>query len=282
MAEYKVLEMAVDYDLSDFSRFLWQQGISHRIVNDDQSQYLLVGNELHARQVALAFKSLQEGELRWFDLPAPAKKPPISVWQFVSRFPVTLISIVLSVMGYLIVQFDATLGFAGQLTFFQLHLEDQKIAFSLPRDQYWRLITPVFLHFSLMHIIFNMLWLWDLGKRIELFHGGWRLFGVMLVVALGSNVAQAVYEQAAIFGGMSGVIYGLLGYGWIWSLFVPEKSLQIPTPIVIFMLVWLVLCMMGFTQLLGLGNVANAAHLGGLLIGLLIGLGAIAIEKKTP
>lgn len=281
MAEYKVVEVAIDYDLSAFSRFLWQQGVSHRIVNDDQTQYLLVGSQQHAQQVALSFKSLQEGELRWYEPSVAAKKPRVSVWQFLSHYPVTLISVVLSVLGYFIVLFDASLGLAGQLTFFQLHLEGENIAFSLPQEQYWRLITPVFLHFSLMHIVFNMLWLWDLGKRIEWSHGGWRLLGLMIVVALGSNLAQAVYQQAAIFGGMSGVIYGLLGYGWLWSVLVPEKSLQIPTPILIFMLVWLVLCMMGFTQLLGLGKVANAAHLGGLVIGLLIGLGAVAIEKRT-
>ena len=144
------------------------------------------------------------------------------------------------------------------------------------------MITPVFLHFSILHIVFNMLWLWDLGRRVELVQSSSRLFGIMLVIALGSNLGQAMYADVGIFGGMSGVIYGLLGYCWVWSQLLPHRSMQVPTAIVLFMLGWLVICLYGFTELMGLGRVANAAHVGGLVMGLVIGLGAALIEgKKT-
>ena len=104
---------------------------------------------------------------------------------------------------------------------------------------------------------------------------------VIMVIGLGSNIAQFMYADVAIFGGMSGVIYGLLGYGWIWSLVLPEQSLHIPKAVIIFMLVWLVLCFMGFASLMGVGDVANAAHLGGLIMGMLMGLGAGLIEKSS-
>ena len=100
-------------------------------------------------------------------------------------------------------------------------------------------------------------------------------------MGMGSNIIQFKYAEAGVFGGMSGVIYGLLGYGWMWSVICPERSLHIPKPVLIFMLVWLVACMLGFAELLGAGSVANAAHVGGLLMGLLLGIGAGIIARST-
>ena len=280
MAEYQVIEVETDQDLNQFSQYLWQQGVGHRIVSTAGKKVLLVGNEQDAMQVALAYKSLQEGEMQWPDKPQLSAVAKPTGRQFFSLFPVTLLTIVLSIIGYLLVRFDSILGIAGQLSFFDFEQVGNNINFTLPKEQFWRLITPVFLHFSVMHIVFNMLWLWDLGRRIEIVQGSLRLLGISLIIGLGSNIAQAKYAEAAVFGGMSGIIYGLLGYAWVWGILVPQKSMHIPNPVVIFMMAWLLLCMMGFTQLLGLGAVANAAHLGGLLMGLFIGVAACLIERR--
>ena len=80
------------------------------------------------------------------------------------------------------------------------------------------------------------------------------------------------------FGGMSGVIYGLLGYIWIRNLLAPHPLIALPKELIIFMIGWLFVCMTGILDvLLGVG-IANAAHATGLLIGMLLGLvfGAVA------
>ncbi|MCP4726093.1 MAG: rhomboid family intramembrane serine protease [bacterium] len=126
----------------------------------------------------------------------------------------------------------------------------------------WRLLTPMFIHFGIMHILFNMLWLKDLGSQIE-FKQSSRFFVILVVVlAAGSNVAQYIVSGPN-FGGMSGVVYGLLGYIWMRGKHDPASGLFLERNIVIFMIVWFFLCMTGL-----MGNIANTAHGAGLLIGM--------------
>ncbi len=140
---------------------------------------------------------------------------------------------------------------------------------SLPPDilagQYWRLITPIFIHFGIMHIVFNSLWLWDLGGAIERTSQTWKLGALVLGIGLVSNLAQYLYA-GPLFGGMSGVVYGLLGYVWAQGRFNPNARLILNQNIMIMMLVWFGLCWTGL-----LGAIANMAHTVGLIAGLLWG-----------
>ena len=58
----------------------------------------------------------------------------------------------------------------------------------------WRLVTPIFMHGSLLHIFFNMWWLGDLGTMIEVRRGTLRLAGLVLIAAVVSNVGQHFYD----------------------------------------------------------------------------------------
>ena len=126
----------------------------------------------------------------------------------------------------------------------------------------WRLITPIFIHFHVLHILFNMLWLRDLGSMIEGRQSSTYLLVLILVIAAGSNLAQFYFGHAPNFGGMSGVVYGLLGYIWIRGKFDPASGLFLHPSTVTMMLIWLVACFSGI-----LGPIANYAHLAGLLMG---------------
>jgi GlpG protein len=138
--------------------------------------------------------------------------------------------------------------------------------------QYWNVITPIFLHFGLMHLVFNCLWLALLGGRVERLYGSMHLLLLVLVSGAISNLIQYSWQGSAYFGGMSGVVYALLGYIWIKGQFVPQPELQLPPGILGFMLIWLLVGMTGVLKLLlGIG-VANGSHVGGLLIGMLLGL----------
>ena len=93
-----------------------------------------------------------------------------------------------------------------------------------------------------------MVWMWQLGGSFEarmsrepdsFSHFELALF--ILVLGILSNLAQYFYQPANPFGGMSGVVYGLLGYFWIQGRFNPRFGLKLRRPIVIMMLIWLTL-----------------------------------------
>ncbi len=132
--------------------------------------------------------------------------------------------------------------------------------------QPWRLITPVFLHFGYMHIFFNMWWLKDLGTALERVFSSRYLLAFVLVVGVLSNTLEYVMSGPTVFGGMSGVVYGLFAFVWIRGRLDPSFPYRMPQQLVTFMLIWLGL---GFTG--WVGPIANWVHLGGLVSGALWG-----------
>lgn len=138
----------------------------------------------------------------------------------------------------------------------------------------WRLFTPALLHFSILHLVFNTIWWLDLGTVIERRQSAWRLLWVALVVAAVSNTAQFL-DTGANFGGLSGVVYGLLGYVWLWGKWRPAEGLFLQPAVAALMVGWLLLCMTGL-----LGPVANTAHVVGLITGLAMATLTIALKKN--
>ncbi|WP_311750053.1 rhomboid family intramembrane serine protease GlpG [Proteus penneri] len=131
----------------------------------------------------------------------------------------------------------------------------------------WRYITPAFIHFSLMHIAFNLAMWWYLASQIEQQLGTGKLFVIMLVSALFSNWAQSLFTDSN-FGGLSGVVYALIGYVGLTGIRNPEKGIGAPTGLIVFSILWIVA---GYMGVLG-DSIGNAAHFAGFLIGLLMAL----------
>jgi GlpG protein len=128
------------------------------------------------------------------------------------------------------------------------------------KGEIWRLFTPIFIHFGLIHLAFNMLWLWDLGNMVEDRKGTLFLAVFILIVSGSSNWVQ--YLMAGpVFGGMSGVVYGLLGYIWMKGKYDPASRLALHKMTVIMMIGWFFLCFF-------LPNVANWVHGVGLMVGI--------------
>ncbi|HNQ73065.1 MAG TPA: rhomboid family intramembrane serine protease [Verrucomicrobiota bacterium] len=127
----------------------------------------------------------------------------------------------------------------------------------------WRLVTPVFLHFGLLHLLFNMMWLFQLGNMIEARRGPAMLGTLVLVTGTLPMLAQYLVSGPGFVGGMSGVIYGLAGYAWILGRNDPASGIGLNPQAWLILLIWLGLCFTGM-----LGRVANTAHVVGLLIGL--------------
>ena len=132
-------------------------------------------------------------------------------------------------------------------------------------SQSWRFITPAFLHFSALHIVFNLLWWWQLAGVVEKQQGKQRLLILFLFSSIASNVAQYFFV-GPYFGGLSGVVYALVGYCWLSGVLNKNSRVALANSYFGFLLFWLVL---GFLDLLPM-NVANYAHLVGLVAGLLL------------
>lgn len=134
------------------------------------------------------------------------------------------------------------------------------------QGEYWRLITPIFLHFGLLHIIFNLLCFKDFGSLIEHQHGLKNFILWLVVIGLASNIAQYLV-QGPRFGGLSGVLFGFLGIVWMYKTFNPKSEYSLPKSSVVILLVWFVVCLVGI-----LPGIANTAHGMGLFMGMVIGI----------
>ena len=142
----------------------------------------------------------------------------------------------------------------------------------MQNNEWWRLITPMFIHFSLTHLVFNCLWIYVLGSKIEQIDGHITFINLVIFSSIISNLAQHFFGESALFGGLSGVIYGLLGYCMIIEIDTKQERYDLPPALYLFMLIWLILGFLGILNLFGFGNVANYAHLGGLISGIIFAM----------
>ena len=144
----------------------------------------------------------------------------------------------------------------------------------------WRLFTPALLHggprlspMGIMHLVFNMMWLVDLGSMIEARESSRKLFSLMLVIGVLSNLAQW-YFGGPQFVGMSGVVYGLLGYIWMRGKFDPASGLSLHSQTVMMMMIWFFACWFAIP------GIANYAHTGGLVVGMAWGIAASFLSRR--
>lgn len=268
---YQALNVGVEEDLRALSGLLHQHGVQHRIFEEGGRQVVLVGTQDQAQQVDDLYQAWRAGDVRIersrhaTDVMMAAER---SAW---FGAPVTLGLIVCSGCGFLLIFLNAPLNWLTALAFSPAQLSSEQSLMQAIDGQYWRLITPVFLHFGWLHIVFNSLWLWELGRSIEQVMGHLNMFMLFLVIAVVSNTSQFAFGGAGLFGGMSGVVYGLLGFSWVAPQLQPAWRIRPSKGIMLFMIGWLVVCMSGLVEVLGFGAIANAAHLGGLISGGVVG-----------
>lgn len=285
----KVIEASIDRDLEPLSVYWYQQGIEHRISEEHGRQIVYLADTVNEEKVVAEFQRFINGELQIALTKDISQAEKLNLAGFFNTYPVTLILIVLSIIGYLVTELSLD-SILSLLVIQSLDTSILPALIDIPRristaeylshGQYWRLFTPVFLHFGWLHIVFNMLWMWELGKRIEVQGGSWHLLSVVIFIGVASNLYQAADTPYAVFGGMSGVIYGLLGYCAIFNLIAPSQRLQLPMPIYVLMLASLAI---GYTGVLDfLAKMANTAHLSGLILGLVMGAFSALVHRYLP
>lgn len=131
----------------------------------------------------------------------------------------------------------------------------------------WRYFTHAVMHFSLVHIIFNLFWWWYLGGAVEKRLGTGKLVVITLISALLSGFVQHKLT-GPWFGGLSGVVYALIGYVWLRGVRDPEPQVALPNGLFIFTVLLMVAEWFGLTGF----AIANGAHTAGLVIGLAMAL----------
>ncbi len=147
------------------------------------------------------------------------------------------------------------------------------------QGQIWRLVSPAFFHENLLHILFNVLWLWVLGKQIESRLSKIKYLSLVLVIALFTNTCQYLMSGYK-FLGYSGVIMGLVGFIWMRQKVAPWEGYPLSKSALLFIGIYIlslfVLQFFSFgLEVVGVhlfsANIANTAHISGGILGLILG-----------
>ena len=288
-----VEDFPIETDLTPLVTYLRYRGVLHRVTEERGRQKLWVADPAAIAPLREFLRrdgvqSLSGLDPRILDSESPAARPLLlRTLEVFNRFPVTLMTIYFGILGALLVVFDSRAEWIGLFTFQPAELHGARLQFgsfadAMTAGQWWRLLTPVFLHFGLFHILFNALWLWEFGRRVELVFGSRILLLLLLTLGVISNLVQYLWTGPAMFGGLSGILYGLLGFLWMYNRRQPIAALALAPGIIGFMLFWQALCLFGVVDAFISGSVANGAHMGGLIAGMIAGhLGPVYLQKHV-
>ena len=200
-------------------------------------------------------------------------------WVSLVNLPITWAMLILGCLGMILV-------YLNMFTELLFQAIDQRqwlsLSETLAKGQVWRLITPIFLHFGLLHFIFNALFIWVIGHRVEQLMGSTRYLVMILWVSVFSNFAQYMMTPNSIFGGLSGVVYGIIGFALVHQSQVEHSPLKMHTSLIVMALISLLLGVFGIIDLFMAGSVANTAHVSGLIAGALFGFYETVLRTNHP
>ncbi|MBJ7551946.1 rhomboid family intramembrane serine protease [Marinomonas ostreistagni] len=269
-------EFAVNESPESLSKILWQQRIGHRIVQSNSHDQLWVLDPSDTHQAMELLQLWQQSpteEVELTNVTPRHKKPSSPIFQQWHKSPMALAFIVLSCLVAVITGLGDYLDTISWFTISSFEVIGNRIQFDplaevLSKGEYWRLLTPAFLHFGIAHLIFNSLWVWEVGRKLERLMGSliWLAFAIFVSVV--SNIGQYLMNGYPLFGGLSGLVYGLIAFAWVMPYLIKGWPAIISKPLMVFFVVWLIAGYTDVFSILGLGNMANEAHLMGLVSGL--------------
>ncbi|MGL6160017.1 rhomboid family intramembrane serine protease [Microbulbifer sp.] len=275
-----ISEFPLDRDLTELAQFTRRYHLPLRIAEEGSRQVVSTPDPQLAEMLRPLLERWRAGEINLADIrvepveaagegeteeAASAVFLPSWPWR---RTPLSLILIALCFIGWFLLRE----GLAGGLV-----IDPERIGSSglstLARHwaegDYWRLWTPAMVHFSLPHALFNALGVWILGRPLEARAGTLPFAILVFVSAPVANLIQYYWSPQILFGGMSGVVYALVGSVFVLQRWQPGWR-DVPPGIVGLAVAWLLLCASGLVEyVIGVG-IANAAHLGGFFCGLLL------------
>ena len=284
----RAASVAVDVNLRNYSHFLQKNGIPHQISEESGEQVIWVANQLHQEFV---IKSLADFPLD--ENKEPGQQHAVSSGSVLPdmraagsmasgllgaflRSPITMILVLLCLLVAVVSGLGSSPSRVEWLFFPPVSTSGLgSLLIDLLNPLYaLRSLTPMFLHFGELHLIFNMLWLWFFGRQLEPRHPQWLYLLIIILISFVGNASQYLYSGYNNFGGMSGVVYGLVGYTWIIHNFMPRSNLLLRNSM--FAIFVIALVMMEF---FASSWIASAAHLGGLVGGLVLGVGSVVYYR---
>ena len=145
------------------------------------------------------------------------------------------------------------------------------------RGELWRLVTTILPHGGVLHLVFNVYWVWVFGTLLEQEYGHFKTAALILLFAVGSSA----WEFGLLVGGigLSGVGYGLFGLLWMLSRRDPRFQDAVDQRTVQLFIGWFFFCIV--TTVMNIMPVANIAHGTGALLGILVGLAITLPENRV-
>ncbi len=132
----------------------------------------------------------------------------------------------------------------------------------------WRVLGATLLHGGLLHLAFNLYWVWVFGSFLEPKIGSLRLGLMMLALAVGSMLAETAFLSGGV--GLSGVVYGLFGFLWALNRHDPHQWYAVDRATAQLFVGWFFLCiLLSASDILPVANIAHGAGAG---LGVLLGL----------
>src|SRR5204862_6216364 len=127
-----------------------------------------------------------------------------AVWT--RRTPATKTFLIINIIVFLLMAFAG--GSTNQTTLMAFGVKSNP---EIAKGQWWRFVTPIFIHIGLLHLLFNSYALWSVGPQVEKLYGGGRFVILYVLTGVAGVYGSYAYHPNTISAGASGAIFGLFG-----------------------------------------------------------------------
>lgn len=200
-----------------------------------------------------------------------SKGSKVNQVMYTNNMPVTMIIIAINIVMFLIsaILSKSIIDIDSRVL---LVLGAKYVPIMTGEGQYYRLITEMFLHGGIIHLAFNMFTLYSIGGQIEYIYGKVKYLMIYFLCGIGAGILSCFLDPKSLSVGASGAIFGLFGTFAVYAIKNRDKISKGAVTNILFVI--------GMNLYIGLTSkgIDNAAHIGGLIMGALIGL---VINKKA-
>jgi len=190
------------------------------------------------------------------------------------RTPMTKAFLAINIIVFLLMAFAG--GSTNQTTLMAFGVKSNA---EIAQGQWWRFITPIFIHIGLLHLLFNSYALWIVGPQVEKLYGSASFVVLYVLTGIVGVAGSYFYHPNSISAGASGAIFGLFGVLLVFGLryrdAIPHDFKRaVGTGVLPVIVINLII---GFT----IPAIDNSAHIGGLLAGAVLALLVPFLKPST-